>query len=172
MKKTQEGDSGAYERLLTEISPLVFNFVRKKVYDRQQVEDVYQEVLLTFHKAKHNYRAGRPFGPWFFAVIRNSIWSALKKNHRILQREVLMEDFFQFASPEKEVERDDHRLHLALESLPEKYRQAVELLKLKEMSVETAAQQLGISKVAVRVRAHRGYALLRKYLKTRKGKSE
>lgn len=170
MRKTQAGDGQAYERLLAEISPLVFNFVRKRVYDQQQVEDVFQETLLIFHKAKHSYRSELPFGPWFFAVIRNAVWSSLKKNRRMTGLEVLMGDFPEMPSPEVEEEKMDDQLHRALEALPMIYRQAVELLKSKGMSVEKAAVELGISKVALRVRAHRGYAFLRKRLRARQDK--
>ncbi len=172
MKLTQEGDREAYERLLTGISPLVFNYVRKRVFNPQHVDDIYQEVLLTFHKAKHTYRTDQPFAPWFFAVIRNAIWAALEKNHRISQREVLMDEFPETATLEAAEDGVDDRLHRALESLPEGNRQAVEMLKFKGMSVDAAAKKMGISKIALKVRAHRGYALLRKHLKAEQGKEE
>ena len=59
----------------------------------------------------------------------------------------------------------DDRLQKALDNLPEGNRKAVELLKFKGMSVEAAAKELKISKIALKVRAHRGYAQLRKALK-------
>ena len=172
MKLTQGGDKAAYERLLVEMSPVIFNFVRKRVFNQDQVEDVFQEVLLSFHKAKHSYRTDLPFPPWFFAVIRNAVWAALKKNHKIGQLEVPLEDFFDIASLETMEDGIDDRIHQALAALPEMNRQAVELLKLKGMSVETAAKTLGISSAALRVRAHRGYALLKKILKTQVEKNK
>jgi len=172
MKKTQQGDREAYERLLVEISPLVLNYVRKRVFNPGHVEDIYQETLLTFHKAKHTYRTHLPFAPWFFAVIRNAIWAALMKNHRTAEREVLMEDFPETAALEAAEEGVDDRLHRALRSLPKDNRQAVELLKFKGMSLEAAAKKLGISTAALKVRAHRGYGLLRKFLTTKQDEKE
>jgi RNA polymerase sigma-70 factor, ECF subfamily len=172
MKLTQEGDRDAYERLLAEISPLVFNFVRKRVFNQQYVEDVFQEVLLTFHKAKHTYRSDLPFAPWFFTVIRNAIWDVLSRNRRIAQREIPFEDFHDFAAQDAAEGGVDDRLHQALESLPEGNRQAVEMLKFRGMSADEASKELGISKIALRVRAHRGYTLLRKFLKTQRKKSK
>ncbi len=172
MKLTQAGDKDAYERLLLEMSPLIYNFVHKRVFHQDHVDDVFQEVLLSFHKAKHSYRSDLPFPPWFFAVIRNAIWAALKKNHKIVQREVPLEDFFDIAALETADGGLDDLIQQALESIPEMNRQAVEMLKLKGMSVETAAKTLGISQAALRVRAHRGYALLKKILKTKVEKSE
>jgi len=172
MRKTQEGDREAYERLLCEISPLVFNYVRKRVFDPQKVEDVFQEVLLTFHKAKHTYRPNLPFGPWFFAVTRNAIWAVLRKNRSITAREIPMEDMPEYAALEVEEGGLDDRLHQALASLPEGNRKAVEMLKFRGMSIEMAAKELGISKIALKVRAHRGYNLLRKFLTAKQGKKE
>ena len=166
VKRTQEGDREAYERLLTEISPLVLKFVAKRVFNPDYVDDAFQEVLLSFHKALHTYRSELPFAPWFFAVIRNATWSALEKNRKFAQREVPTEDFSLVSAPEEREEGLHEGLHRALDSLPGMYRQAVEMLKFKGMDVETAAKELGISKIAFRVRAHRGYALLRKILTT------
>jgi RNA polymerase sigma factor (sigma-70 family) len=172
MKLTQAGDKEAYEKLLVGMSPLIHNFVRKRVFDQAHVDDVFQDVLLSFHRAKHSYRTDLPFPPWFFAVIRNAVWAALERNHKITQREVPLDDLFETAALEKVEDGIDDRLHAALEAIPEMNRQAVELLKLKGMSVETAAKSLGISSAALRVRAHRGYALLKKMLKTQMEKSE
>jgi RNA polymerase sigma-70 factor (ECF subfamily) len=172
MGRTQAGDREAYERLLEGIGPLIFNFVRKRVFNKENVEDVFQEVLLTFHKARHTYRPEMPFGPWLFAVIRNAIWDMLKKNRRIAEREELTEDFTEVAASEKAEGEVDDRLHQALASLPEGNRQAVEMLKFRGMSVDEAAKELGLSKVALRVRAHRGYEMLRKFLMDQKEKNE
>jgi RNA polymerase sigma-70 factor (ECF subfamily) len=169
---TQEGDQSAYERLLVEISPLVLNYVRKRVFEQQHVEDVAQEVLLTFHKAKHTYRRELPFPPWFFTVVRNAIWSALQKNRRIRVREIPMEELPELAAQDLVDGGLDDRLQEALKALPEDNRQAVELLKFQGLSVEEAAKKLRISKIALRVRAHRGYGLLRKYLKARMEKKK
>lgn len=164
IRQTREGNREAYERLLVEISPLVQRYVAKRVFNSQYVEDVFQEVLLSFHKALHTYRTDLPFAPWFFAVIRNATWTALVKNRKFAEREVPTEDFTAIAAVEQEEDEPDDRLRLALESLPAIYRQAVEMLKFRGMRVEAAAKELGISKIALRVRAHRGYSLLRKQL--------
>lgn len=53
----------------------------------------------------------------------------------------------------------------ALAELPRAQREAVELLHIHELSSAEAAERLGISAVALRVRAHRGYKALRAKLK-------
>ena len=59
-------------------------------------------------------------------------------------------------------------LHQALNSLSPIHRDAVELLKLRGLSLEEAALELKISVAALKVRAHRGYEQLRKLLVEKK----
>jgi len=164
MKLVQEGDMDAYSCLLYEIGPLLFNYVRKRVYHPSQVDDVYQDALLTFHKARHTYQIDRPFGPWLFTVIRHAIWGSLERRHKVTDKELQFETIPEGPVPEGEENPLNGQLSEALKSLPEKTRRAVELLKIEGLDVRTAARELGISEIALRVRAHRGYAQLRKKL--------
>ena len=164
MGQIQEGDMEAYALLLSEISPLIFNYVRKRVFNPSQVEDVYQDVLLTFHKARHTYQTDRPFSPWLFTVVRNAVWAALSKRHKVTAKEVQFETLPETSVQIHKEEGLEDDLQDALNTLPEANRRAVEMLKLQGMDLETAAKELGISKVALKVRAHRGYAQLRKKL--------
>jgi RNA polymerase sigma factor (sigma-70 family) len=165
--QVQAGDMEAYRQFLNEIGPVLYNFVRRRVFNQEMVPDVYQEVLLTFHKARHTYEPGRPLGPWLFTVARNSMVDALKRNRKFAQREVPTETL---PEPIRE-EQDDSlgdELHQALKALPSDNRTAVELLKIKGMTLEEAAAKLGISVGALKVRAHRGYKELRRILTEKK----
>ena len=162
--RAQGGDQEAYRRFLDEIGPLLFSYVRRRVFNPEMVPDVYQEVLLTIHKARHAYEPSRPLGPWLFTVARNSILDALGRNRKFVEREVPLEVLPDVAGEERDGSLDD-QLYRGLQSLPELNRKAVELLKLKGLSLEEAAAQLGISVAALKVRAHRGYQQLRQLLK-------
>jgi RNA polymerase sigma-70 factor (ECF subfamily) len=59
---------------------------------------------------------------------------------------------------------DPQALTQAMEQLPPGQRQAVELLKLREMSLKEAAAASGTSVGALKVAVHRGIAALRKAL--------
>jgi len=163
MAKIQAGDEEAYRQFLNEIGPVLYNFVRRRVFNPDRVPDVYQEVLLTLHKARHTYEPSRPLGPWLFTVARNSVLDSLRKGRKYAEREVPSENLPETGKAEDDGSLDD-QLYSALQSLPDLNRQAVELLKLRGLSLEEAAKQLGISVAAVKVRAHRGYEQLRKLL--------
>ncbi len=164
MRQIQAGDNDAYARLLSEMSPLIFNYVRKRVFNSQHVEDVFQDVLLTFHKARHTYQTDRPLSPWLFTIVRNAVWTALHKNRKFAENELTFEEMPEIPWAGVEDGGLDDKLHQAMETLSKDNRQAVEMLKIRGMNVENAAKELGISKIALKVRAHRGYVQLRKIL--------
>jgi RNA polymerase sigma factor (sigma-70 family) len=164
MVKVQQGDTAAYEQLLNELGPVLLGYVRKRVFNADMVPDVYQEVLLTFHKARHSYEPDRPFGPWLFTVARNSMLDALAKNRRFVEREIAMEELPETGTVELDGSLSDE-LDQALKALPPFNRQAIELLKLRGLSLEEAAVELKITVSALKVRAHRGYRQLREILK-------
>lgn len=163
MAKVQIGDAEAYRQFLDEIGPILFNYVRRRVFNPELVPDVYQEVLLTLHKARFTYEPSRPLGPWLFTVARNSMLDALGRNRKFVEREIPVEVLPENPAVEHDGSLDDE-LKMALESLPPLNRQAVELLKLRGLSLEEAAKELSISVAAVKVRAHRGYEQMRKIL--------
>src|SRR5579859_6733099 len=135
MAKVQQGDIQAYEQLLNELGPVLLGYVRKRVFNPEIVQDVYQEVLLTFHKARHSYEVSRPFGPWLFTVARNSMLDALAKNRRFVEKEIAVEELPETGTVEIDGSLADD-LDQALKALPPLNRQAIELLKLRGLTLE------------------------------------
>lgn len=166
MRRVQAGDEAAYRTLLDELGPILHHYTRKRVFNPSLVDDVYQEILLTFHRARHSYQPDRPFAPWFFTVARNALLDALGRNRKFQEREVPHETLPERFRPELDGSLDDD-LAQALRDLPEGNRRAVELLKLRGLTLEETAREMGLSVAAVKVRAHRGYVRLRRTLAAR-----
>ncbi len=168
MAAAQQGDQAPYDRLLQSILPYLRAFVGARLRDPSIEEDVVQNVLLSIHKARHTYRPERPFGPWLRAIARNAGIDAMRARGVRTRVEVPLSDVepvasqTPFAAPSQEI---SPVLARALAELPPAQREAVELLHLHELSSAEAARKLGISAVAVRVRAHRGYKALRAKLR-------
>ena len=60
MAEAQRGDANAYGSLLDDIGPMVMNFLRRRVRDAEEVQDVYQEIFMALHRARHTYQPTRP----------------------------------------------------------------------------------------------------------------
>jgi RNA polymerase sigma-70 factor (ECF subfamily) len=169
MAAAQRGDATAYRTLLEEIMPVVRGMVLSRVYDRTAAEDVVQNVLLSVHRARHTYHAERPFKPWLSAIARNAIIDSFRGSGRRRDREVEVELIDEFASPVDEVHPDERdvspELMAAIDRLPDKLREAVVLVQIEGLSVAEAAARAGVTPGALKVRAHRGYKVLRQELR-------
>jgi len=162
MAAAQRGDADAYGELLNEIGPMVMNFLRARVGNAEEAEDLYQEIFMAIHRARHSYDAARPLEPWLFAIARHLVADHAQRRLVRSAREVLVA-----APPERAVESDAHlkpQLEQALRRMSGEQRQAIALLRLQGLPVEAAARRAGTTTGALKVRAHRAYKVLRQLL--------
>jgi RNA polymerase sigma-70 factor (ECF subfamily) len=166
MAAAQDGDAAAYRRLLADMTPMVRVLVRRRCADPDRAEDIVQDVLLTVHRVRHTYDPARPFTPWLAAITGRRSIDALRIRARLAAREVVDEHAYEtFADPgtNKDVEAGDEARTLAglIASLPPAQREALELVKLKEMSLLEASHASGQSIGALKVAVHRAIKALR-----------
>jgi RNA polymerase sigma-70 factor (ECF subfamily) len=180
MAAAQQGDTAAYELLLTALLPPLRAFVRRRGVATDEVEDVVQEILLLIHRARHTWRTDRRFDPWLWAIARNASTDALRRQTRERSRrgdrpghegvealEATLPGDGDAASPEALLAGREltPELAQALSRLPAAQREAVELLYLEQLPVAEAAARAGVSPAALKVRAHRGSRALRQALR-------
>ena len=153
---------------------------------RLESEDVLQEVLLEASKLVQEGQAGDfPDGGSFFAwlsrIADNKIW-ALARHHkaecRALEREVRLESSesnqpyqSRAESPSAELQRREgwDSLKTAIELLPPREREVIELVHLQKLRVMEAAQRMGKTANATSVLLHHALKRLREVLKRQEG---
>jgi RNA polymerase sigma-70 factor (ECF subfamily) len=171
MRAAQDGDADAYRALLLAVTPRLRRLIRgrRAFLDPQDIEDLVQDVLLSVHAVRHTYDPARPFLPWLLAIVRNRLADAARRYVRQHGREVRVDDLdVTFADlttniPDEGI-GDEEALAHAIQQLPQGQRQAIELLKLREMSLKEAAAHTGSSVSALKVATHRAMASLRRAL--------
>jgi len=162
MALAQAGDRQAYRALLEDLGPAVMAYLRRRLANPQEVDDVSQEVLLAIHVSRHTYDPRRPLEPWVFAIAGHVLARHIRRSRRRATREVLVD-----VPPVEQVETGEPslgELSRALRRLPPRQREAVELLHLAGLSAELAATRAGTTAGALRVRAHRAHNALRTLL--------
>ncbi len=168
MARAQNGEREAYRLLLEDITPYLRSLAARRHRDSRDVEDTTQDVLLTVHAIRHTYDPGRPFGPWLVAIANRRIADRLRIQGRSSHRESeFTEEHETFAEPETnfhEAASNARALRDAVLHLPLAQRQAIELLKLREMSLKEASLASGTSIAALKVATHRALKSLRKIL--------
>jgi|SRR5215470_8292879 len=171
MRAAQAGDRDAYGRLLHELIPLLRRAVRRQraLLKPQDAEDLLQDILLSLHQARRTYDPSRPFLPWAMAIARNRVVDGARRHISRSAHEVVVDQLPEtFSQPDPNTidgpYGDPEALRLAVKTLPDGQRRAIELLKLREMSLKEAAAHSGASIAALKVSVHRGMTALRKML--------
>jgi RNA polymerase sigma-70 factor (ECF subfamily) len=168
MRAAQAGDRAAYAAVLRACVPVAAATARRTGVPPDAVDDVVQDVLLTVHRALATYDPARPFLPWLRAITVRRAIDALRIHGRRGAREVHdpdaylnhaedQPDMFDEASRRYEA----GRLRAAIATLPPRQREAVEIIGLRENSLEQAAKATGSSKVALKVNFFRALKSLR-----------
>lgn len=158
MAAAQKGDRDAYAALLDEIGPMVMRVLRSRV-PSDEVQDLYQDVFMALHRARHTYQPQRPLEPWLFAIVRHVVSDHRERNRRRAAHEVLVA-----SPPPRAVEGDGHvktQLGQALRRLTPGQREALQLLHVDGIPLAAAARRVGAAPGTLKVRAHRAYKLLR-----------
>ncbi len=169
MRQAQEGDRTAYRRLLIVVTPYVRAVASRFLRGGpQDTEDAVQDILMTLHAIRHTYDPGRPFKPWLAGIARHRLLERLRGRGKISIREVQLgpeHETFAAADPNGAGHAlDAGSLQAAMRALPPGQRQAIELLKLREMSLKEASTLSGLSIAALKVATHRGLLALRRIL--------
>jgi RNA polymerase sigma factor (sigma-70 family) len=171
MQAAQSGDAQAYARLLREIAPRLRQFIRsqRRTFNAADAEDLVQDVLLSLHTVRATYDPQRPFMPWLLSIAHNRMVDAARRYGRGAAHELQVENLsVTFADDGTntggEVYRDPDLLTRAIRQLPPRQREAIEMLKLRELSLKEAAAASGTSVASLKVSVHRAVANLRKVL--------
>ncbi len=165
MERYVDGDARAFDELYQLVSPKLFGYLLRLTRHRERAEDLLQITFAKIHRARASYLRGAPLLPWILAIARRSFYDerrAAKSRSEDLSRDGTL--------PEPEVEHTGvptdvaAALERALDVMPEAYREAIQLTKITGLSVAEAAEVLGTTPTAVKLRVHRGYNHLRREL--------
>lgn len=168
MVAAQDGDAAAYGELLRAVTPYLRAVARRAGLEESEIEDGVQDILLTVHGIRRSYDPSRPFAPWLLAVARHRLIDRLRRRGRLRSRETaLTAEHETFAADETNLHEkagEVRRLRKAIAGLPPGQREAVELLRLQELSLKEAAAISGQSPSSLKVALHRAIRRLRRQM--------
>jgi RNA polymerase sigma-70 factor (ECF subfamily) len=171
VRAVQRGEKGAMDELIKSTYADVYSLCRRLLGDPADAADATQEVYLRVVKSVLGFRGDAAFGTWLHRVTVNVCMTMLRKRGDVRARgqsagmvdAVFDEIASRDASTEDRVADADlaRRTARALTQLPEDAREVVVLRDVQGLSTREAAELLGISEGAVKVRLHRAHARLR-----------
>ena len=167
IEKVLAGNADAFENIVRRWQSPLINLAYRFCRDRGRAEDLAQEAFLRAYRALGQWRKDAAFSTWLFALATNLYRSELR---RIPAGIVSIDDVSEprdLRDQNDGVEAEDRNrsVRRAVFTLPQKYREALDLFYFHEMDVPAAAQSLGLPEGTVKARLFRGRELLRGKLK-------
>ena len=170
------GNERAFRQLIDMHSRGIFNLCLGMIPNREDAEDLTQEVFIEAFKHINSFRENAHIKTWLFRIALNKCYDHIKYNKR-KKRHGIMQSLFDkddnpidipsnFQHPGVLLENQEHAkaLYGALASLPENQHTAFMLYEMQGMDYKQIAETMSVSVSAVESLLSRARAGLRKKL--------
>lgn len=172
----RKGDEKAFEELIRRYQRQVANLIYLTLGNREEVDDLAQEVFIRVYRSLHRFEHGASVFSWIYRITMNLCIDEIRR--RKIKRTLSLEFFTDHTlererqSKESSTAQDDILLQEkkrmvsnALQRLSPLHRQIILLREYEDLTYEEIAKTLRISTQAVKSRIFRAREELRTLLK-------
>ncbi|MBD3232626.1 MAG: sigma-70 family RNA polymerase sigma factor [candidate division Zixibacteria bacterium] len=172
-----DGDQQAYRELFDAHRASILHIISKIVRNYEEANDLVQETFIKAFSSLASYRSEYRFSTWLYKIAANNSIDFLRKKKMNLYSidrpietkngSVNLELPDYSHNPERDYRSKIKRnlIQEAIEALPPKYREVIELRHQEERSYEEIALKLDVPVGTVKARIFRARELLKKKLK-------
>jgi RNA polymerase sigma factor (sigma-70 family) len=158
------GDQRAFDELFRRLGPVLLRVMRRQLSRPEDARDLVQQTFLHLHRARKDFDASKRLRPWVFTIAINLKREYFRRKGR--RPEAALDLAPEIGIDPRGQERADAQQTLgwAMQFVPDPQREVILLHWFAGLSFPEVAETVGSSLSAVKVRAHRGYGVLRKVL--------
>ena len=168
MSRYADGHDESFAVVYAAIGPRLQRFLRRLCGADDVANDLLQETLLRMHVARAAFREGAAVLPWAYTIARNAFLDrARAKKHAAVSLDQIEEGGLPEPgeAPQAEGEvlakESARAVERALRRMSDARREAFILIRFEGLSVADAAEILGASENAVKLRAFQAYEAIR-----------
>lgn len=183
VRRIRAGDDRAFEELVRLYQNRIFGLTLRMIGNRQEAEDLAQEVFITVHRAIASYRGEGRFYTWLYRIASNTCKNRIKYlRGRNFHRSVPVEDSpeaqqdgegpavalqSQIAGPEAMAEgtRLENAIQRELAQLEPEHRLLIILRDVQGLSYQEILRATGLQEGTLKSRLHRARVALKDRLK-------
>lgn len=178
VRRVLAGETALYEIVMRRYNQRLYRIARAILRSDTEAEDVMQDAYVRAYAHLDQFEGRSAFGAWLTRIAVNEALARLRARGRIQELESMMngrEEAPVLVSHEKNPEQQvsaremGHLLEEAVLALPAPYRTVLMMRDIEEMNTADTAAALGLTEDNVKVRLHRGRAMLRRELFSRAG---
>lgn len=171
-----KGDLAAFEELVSRYQKPVFKVAYRMVGQKEEAEDLVQEVFIHVYQKMGHFDPAKRFKPWLYRVAVNTCISRLRRKQKVVFLSFddaltgsVESNAARSISPDKNIEMQElqKEVHQAVLEMPENYRAMIILRYQLDLTNPEIAEILSITKENVEVRMHRAHKHLRRILLAR-----
>lgn len=168
-----DGDASAFRELFDRYAPVLVRVMRHHLRKPEDARDLVQQTFLQLHRSRNDFRDGAQLRPWLFTIAMNLKREYFRRTGRRPESALDLDgrDDPGVAPRDHEQLEAAEEVRFALGRLPEDQREVIALHWLAGIPLPEVAELVGASLSAVKVRAHRGYAAMRRVLGSDSGNS-
>lgn len=180
VERVKAGDTALYEILMRRYNQRLYRVSLAILRDDAEAEDVIQDAYVRAYQHLEQFEGRAPFSAWLTRIAVHEALARLRSRNRNqqldgmeLDGEAYMKTVETAPDPEQSASTSElgELLEEAVLGLPEQYRAVVMLRDVEEMSTTETAEALELTEENVKVRLHRGHAMMRGWLLARVGTS-
>ena len=163
LKKIAAGDHEAFQTLYDLHQKSVYFYLYRFFNDKVVAEDVHVEVFTQVWKSAGRFKAKSKVRTWIFGIARNLAMNEIRKRKHHINIDAVPEPAF-FEVPEIETDDKKKVIKRAMEKIPPKHQQVLDLVFFHEMNYQEIAELLNISVNTVKTRIFHAKAGMKKTL--------
>jgi len=175
IRAIQAGDHLAFKSLVRRYQHQVANLIYVTIGNRDDVEDIAQEVFIRVYRSLPKFKFDASFFSWLYRITMNLCIDEIRKRkiRKVLSLDFLTEDALEVRRKSKEYEipsdallQEEKRgvIQSALQRLTPDHREVLVLREYQNYSYNEIAETLDLSMEAVKSRIFRARAELKKML--------
>lgn len=148
-----------------EFSVPLKKFIKKRVTNEQDADDIFQEISLKIHKNIGSVINDNKIHTWIYRVARNTITDYYRRNLNNFVFTDLTEDLESSTDEELSANAEIAScLKVMVDCLPEAYKQAILLTEFQNMTQKELSEKVGISISGAKSRVQRARKMLKEML--------
>lgn len=166
-KRVQQGDANGFGILIDRYEPKLRRYARKFLFDREDADDLLQDVFIKVYTNIKSFDLKRSFSPWIYRIAHNEFVNALKK--RMADKIIPFDFDLLFPHPIAKETADELANHSEtrtmlnkyLSKIDAKYREPLVLYYFEELDYKEITEIMQLPQATVGVRLKRGRQLLK-----------
>ena len=160
----QRGDIDALQRLIVQARPRLTRYAAEHCANSSDAEEAVQESLVIVYRSLPTLRALEAYSSWLFQIIKRECRRLSQKMfHRNVPLDEAAKRSYLHRQTDVELRLD---IVMAIQSLPDLYREVIVLRDFEELTVKEIASRLRMLPETVKTRIHRRRRLIREHLLT------